>query len=245
VRPGEAAVAFAGSPAEATPFVLFGPTHLATLALVVAAVVLLPAAGRRWPPAVQRRVAVGLALVLVVGRFVDTALRKLAFGVPIHDQLPLHLCGMLAFVCAWMLWRQSYATFEVAYCWTLAGATQAMLTPDLPVAFPHLGYLTFFANHALLVVAVAWAIGVWGFRPRPRSILVSWLSVNLYAALVAPINLLLDTNYLYLRRKPAGASLLDHFGPWPWYLVTLEVVALVLFALVYLPWWVVDRKDRA
>ncbi|HMB53517.1 MAG TPA: hypothetical protein VKU40_09390, partial [Thermoanaerobaculia bacterium] len=111
MRPGEAAVAFAGSPAEATPFVLFGPTHLATLALVVAAVVLLPAAGRRWPPAVQRRVAVGLALVLVVGRFVDTALRKLAFGVPIHDQLPLHLCGMLAFVCAWMLWRQSYATF--------------------------------------------------------------------------------------------------------------------------------------
>lgn len=233
------------SPPSEPPFVLFGPTHLATLAVVLAAVVVLPLAARRWPPDARRRVAVALALVLVVGRFADTLMRKLVFAVPIHDQLPLHLCGILAFVCAYMLWRASYPTFEVAYFWVLAGATQALLTPDLPIGFPHPGYLTFFLNHALLVVAVAWGIGVFGFRPRRRSIVKAWVAVNLFAALVAPVNLLLDTNYLYLRRKPAGASLLDHFGPWPWYLLVLEAVALALFALCYLPWWLADRGRGA
>jgi len=232
------------APPTEPAFVLFAPSHLATLAVVALAVLALPLAGRRLPAAAQRRVAVTMALVMVVGRLADTLMRRLAWGVPIREQLPLHLCGILAFVCAWMLWRESYPTFEIAYFWGLAGTTQALVTPDLPVGFPHAGYLAFFANHALLLVSVAWGMAVLGFRPRPRSIVKAWLAVNVYAALVAPVNLLLDTNYLYLRRKPAGASLLDHFGPWPWYLLALEAVALVLFAFCYLPWALADRGRR-
>jgi len=59
--------------------------------------------------------------------------------------------------------------------------------------------------------------------------------------LVIPINLVLDTNYLFLRHKPVGITLFDAFGPWPWYIPGLEVVGTLLFAAVYLPWFIKDR----
>ena len=31
-------------------------------------------------------------------------------------------------------------------------------------------------------------------------------------------------------------SLLDFLGPWPWYLLSLELIALVSFFLLDLPW---------
>lgn len=225
------------------PFHLFGATHLATLALLVALAVAVPLAARRLSETTQRRLTMGLAVFLVATRAVHTWVQWL-FGVPLLQQLPLHLCGILVFVSAWMLWRRSYATFEVAYFWTFGGATQALLTPDLPVGFPHPGYVTFFASHGLLLLAGFWGVLMLRFRPRPISILKAWAWLNLYALAVVPVNLALGTNYLYLMRKPGVASLLDHFGPWPWYLGVLEGIGLLVFSLCYLPWWIGDLRRR-
>lgn len=226
-------------------FELFGVGHLVTLALVAGFGVGIPLVARRLPDPWPRRIAVGLAVCLLAWRAVEIAGRNILYQMPIRDQLPLHLCGILVFLSAWMLWRQSYPVFEVTYFWAIGGTFQALVTPDLPVGFPHPVYISFFISHGLLILATLYAVLVFRFRPRPVSILKAWLAVNVYALLITPVNLLLDTNYLFLRGKPAAASLLDHFGPWPWYLLVLEGLALMIFALCYLPFWVQDLRGSA
>jgi uncharacterized membrane protein YwaF len=49
------------------------------------------------------------------------------------------------------------------------------------------------------------------------------------------VNVAFGTNYMYLLRKPSAPTLLDHLGPWPWYLAGAELVGLLLFLLLYLP----------
>jgi uncharacterized membrane protein YwaF len=61
-------------------------------------------------------------------------------------------------------------------------------------------------------------------------------------ATVLGLNALLGTNYGYLCAKPENPSLLDHLGPWPWYLLSLEGLALALFLLLDLPFRLTDRR---
>jgi hypothetical integral membrane protein (TIGR02206 family) len=63
---------------------------------------------------------------------------------------------------------------------------------------------------------------------------------NVYMALVAPINIALGTNYMYLFEKPKEATLMDFLGPWPWYILGLEAVGTALFFIMYSPYLISD-----
>ena len=44
-------------------------------------------------------------------------------------------------------------------------------------------------------------------------------------AVVGLLDFALGWNYGYLIRRPLRPSLLDHLGPWPWYIISATVVA--------------------
>ena len=117
----------------------------------------------------------------------------------------------------------------------------ALLTPDLLYGFPDLRYLLFFISHGLSLLAVVYAIYGLQFRPTLRSVAVTLGFLAVYTLIIAGLNLLLDTNFLYLRQKPEGASVLDLFGPWPYYLIWMIGLAILLCLVCYLP-FVLNRK---
>ena len=111
----------------------------------------------------------------------------------------------------------------------------ALLTPNLLEPFPSFLTVQFFVGHGLDVTATLYLVWSRQARPRPGSAGRAMLALNVYAAIAGTFDWIFKTNYMYLRAKPQNASLLDFLGPWPWYIVASEGVALGLFLLLYLP----------
>jgi uncharacterized membrane protein YwaF len=54
----------------------------------------------------------------------------------------------------------------------------------------------------------------------------------------------IDANYMYLCERPRADTLFNYFGPWPWSLVTLLLVGTLIFGVLNLPHWLLDRRPR-
>lgn len=231
---------------ELPTFHLFGTAHLATIALIAAVSALLPWLARASPGRrLVRPMAVGLATILLVQDLGKLAYKAVVLDTPWVENLPFHLCDVALLVGAVALLRTDRRLFQLLYYWGLAGTLQAILTPDLPVGFPDPRYLVFFFSHGLVIVAIAFGIGALGLRPTFRGIGVTLIATHVWAlGVAAPFNALFDTNYLFLCAKPAQASMMDAFGPWPWYLVMLDLVGLISFLVYYAPWGIARNLQR-
>lgn len=216
-----------------SPFVPFGPAHLGALGATALVAALTVALARRRP-AVGLALARPLALLLVALELgLCTAERR--GGAAWGDVLPLQLCDVALLAAVWALWTGQRLAGELLWFWGGAGTTLALVTPDLAQGPAHLRFWAFFVLHGGVIVAAA--LVVWGLRrpPGPGAAWRAFAATNAYALVLAGVNWVFGTNFLYLCRKPGVPTLLDHFGPWPLYLLVGEAVALVLFHLLALP----------
>ncbi len=176
-----------------------------------------------------RRVRHGLAAVLGLAVLGYVVMLARAGWLSWRALLPLHLCDMLILIAIVALLTRAVPAFELLWFWGGSGALLALLTPVVTRGFPDPEFWIFFGFHAG-VVASAWVLAAGsGMRPRPRAAWRAFLITNAYAGCVALVNLLLGTNYMFLRQKPATPTLLDWLGPWPWYIVAGEGLALAAF----------------
>ncbi|MGB8955976.1 MAG: TIGR02206 family membrane protein [Tumebacillaceae bacterium] len=161
--------------------------------------------------------------------------------------LPLQLCSISLFLSVIMLLTKNYTVFEFTYLAGMGGALQAIITPDLgSYGYPHFRTWEFFIAHGAIVVACFYMIFVERYRPTFASLWRAFLLLNGTAVLVGLIDWLTGGNYMFLAHKPYNPSLLDLLGPWPWYLLVLEGIAVVMFLILYAPFSVLDlRKRRA
>jgi hypothetical integral membrane protein (TIGR02206 family) len=229
--------------ADPYSFTLFGPAHLAVLFLTVAIPVILCWHARRHP-ASTRSIAVSLAVILLMNKVATLTFTSAYNLVPWLERLPMHLCDWVTFIAAAALIFRKQILYELTYFWGLAGTLQATITPDLPYGFPHFYFFTFNISHSGILIVAAFLTFGMKFRPQPISIIRAFLWLQGYLVITVIINLLTDQNYGYLCRKPLNPSLLDHLGGWPWYIVSLEILALIFFVCYYLPFGVYDYWFR-
>ena len=219
------------------PFQLFGTPHIVAMVAMVAVPAVLSLAVRHLgSERATRAVCVSLAMVILVNQVVYWIYRYLTLGgeVFVREHLPLHVCGMTVLLSvATLLWRRRL-TYELVYFWGLAGASNAMVTPELTEGFPGYHFFQYFISHAGIVATAVFATWGLGMRPTLRSLVRAFVLMNVVAAVMAPLNHVLDANYMYLCEPPETASPFL-FLPWPWYIGWLEVLALAFFGALYLP----------
>jgi hypothetical integral membrane protein (TIGR02206 family) len=219
------------------PFIAFGPDHLAVLAvLVVGSAGLLLARGRLRRPD-DRRLRRAIAGAILVNEAVGYAV-GLAQGVV---RVPLQLCDLALAMTVWALLTLQPAAAVLAYFWAFAGSLQAIVTPDLAYGFPHYGWLRFFLSHCGVILSAVYLAVTGRVRPTASSVWWVWLVTNGYAGVAGGVNWAFGTNFGYLARKPLQPSLLDAFGPWPYYILGMEVAALGSFFLYYAPFALARR----
>jgi hypothetical integral membrane protein (TIGR02206 family) len=212
----------------------FGPAHLALLAAAALGIAAAAAFGRR----LRGRAATSpftrsLAYVIAGAMLADPIVREAYGELRLARALPLQLCDAAAAVCAVALWTRRQVLFELAYFWGLAGVTQAMLTPPASIpAADDPDTWRYFVVHGAALAGVFHLLGM-GMRPRRGAWRRATLATMAYAAVIGAIDWALDANYMWLREKPEG-SILDLFGPWPWYILGGTAVGATLFYVLEL-----------
>jgi hypothetical integral membrane protein (TIGR02206 family) len=215
-------------------FQLFGPVHLLILGAVPVIALLLAQASKR-SRASSNAIRYALATFLAVNEFVWDAYNLHFGGFRFPGGLPLQLCDATLWVTVLALFTLNPLAFEIAYFGGLGGAGMALLTPDLWAPLASYPSIYFFVAHGLVVACPLMLLWSRQARPRPGAPWRMFAALNVYAVAVGIFNAIFKTNYMYLCNKPASASILDLFGPWPLYLLPGEAVALVIFWLLWLP----------
>ena len=227
---------------RAAEFHLFDRDHVAVLLLLLLLGAAIIWSGIRRGRDADRWLGPLLGLLLAaygVARYAELALRgELSWDYA----LPLELCHWVLIACLVALFFRGQLAAEVAYFWGLGGTLQAVLTPDLAQGFPSWDFIQFFWAHGAVLLAIIFLIAVRRFRPRPGSVLRMMLAANFYLVVAGSLDLVFGWNYGYLRHPPSHPSLMDYLGPWPWYILSLQLVAFASFWLLDLPWRLLRRR---
>jgi len=224
------------SPVSPQAFQALNYHHLAALGIIASLGVAIAWASAVLPPVARKWLGRFIGLLLLGYAAVFYAQQWIGHSLSWQYSLPLELCSLVLIACILcMFWPHPF-TAEIAYFWGLGGVLHAIATPDLGWSFPSWEFILFFWGHGATVLAIVYLIASGSFKPGRASILRMMLALNLYGAAVGAIDTVTGWNYGYLCRKPSMPSLLDYLGPWPWYLLSLELIAFVSFFLLDLPW---------
>lgn len=188
----------------------------------------------------NQRVATALLAFLNLSVYPLVQAAWLTVDVPksIDNILPLHLCDFAAMTAGFALITRRPWLCSLTYFWGLAATLQALITPAITIGFPTLPFVMFFVQHFSVVIAALYLPIVLGWQPkRPlwRSPLEIFGISVIYLIFAITVNHFLGSNFAFVSHPPDNPSLIDHLGPWPWYIFSLLGIALVLYFVLVLP----------
>ena len=186
---------FFGKNFNQVQFDLFSTQHLIAIFVIILVGIMIISTQRKNSPEKRNVVRWGMAIILVVNEM-TWHLWNLSIGDwSIQTMLPFHLCSILVWLCAYMLITKNRFIYEFAYLIGIAGALQAILTPDLgPYEFPHYRYFQTFISHGLIIISALYMTLVEGFRPTWHSVKRVAIYGNLYFLVVFGLNFLIGSN---------------------------------------------------
>lgn len=228
---------------EGFGFSLFGARHLVTLALYIGFAAL---SCKLYKAADEKKRAQlrGLFAVLLLA---DEAFKQIGLQIGGNfnwDYLPLHLCSINIFLIALYAWKPSRLLDNFLYFICIPAATAALLFPtwtSLPAANFMFWHST--SVHILLAAYHIMLFSGGDIRPSVRYMGKCFLLLLAMAVPIYCVNLLLDTNFMFLMYAPDGNPLAwfrDHVG---YHWIGFPVLLVAVFALMDVPIMLKKRKE--
>lgn len=219
-------------------FILFGNAHLITMALgvIISFLFIFLAFLVR-----KDSLAKFLAVVILLIKIAELMYRHHYFGEEVISLLPLHLCNLTLILAILMMFTSSKIIFQPLYFWSI-GAVFAILTPEIKLGMKDFASMSFFITHFFILFAAVFGLIHFKFKVTKAGAIGSFIFLNIIALGTYFLNKKLGTNYLYVNAPPSSASPVDFFGPWPYYIFSVEGIYIALTFILYLPFR--EKKTR-
>ena len=192
----------------------------------------------------QRRIFVLLLIFITISQeLIDDILRWNVGIWHVAEDLPLHMCGISFFTSTYALYSKNQTAFELSYFWGLAGAFQAIITPDPTRFVMDVSLFWNFLSHGLIILNVLWMIVIDNMRCRVGSYLNAIIITNGILFIISIVNSILGGNYWFICEKPGGESPFI-MGEWPLYIIGFQISGILLLGLFYIPMIILRKKGK-
>lgn len=231
----------------------FSKVHLITISLILVfwffSILIISVKNRKTGSSDNKAFRITLASLLVFSEAAFTSWHLFTGHFSLRASLPFQLCDITAFSCAIMLVKEDNFFFQITYFAGISGAMQAIFTPTAIPDFPHFNFLNFFIYHALLILGGLYMVIIRKYRPDWKSMWKVFAILNIYMVFIYGFNKLTGSNYLYISHPPRKPNLIDPFlvnifGPSPNYIIGLEILVIIIFIVMMVPFEAAAFYDR-
>lgn len=157
------------------------------------------------------------------------------------NNLPIQLCSLSTFLALFLFLKNNKKVFYLLYFIGILPPILSMVTPEIAYHFPHFRFIKYFLHHSAIPLAVLYFILFEGYRVPRKAILYGYLSVNIIAVPVYFLNQQLGTNFFYLANPTETKTILSFFGSDIMYYINLEIVAILVFIITYIPMEILQK----
>jgi len=221
--------------AEGYGFAYFDKLHIGWLIVMMLTVVLNVLSYRRMDENARRRWRKTVAWLLVADELFKIAI-LLYGGKYSAGYLPLHLCSINIFMILFHSYKPTVVVDNFLYTVCIPGALAALLFPtwsNLPLTSGM--HLHSFTVHILLVLYPVVLTVNGDIKPDVKQV---WKSLGLMVLMAIPIygvNLLLDTNFMFLMYAEEGNPLYWFGENWGSHLLGFPVIIAGVLLVLYGP----------
>ena len=166
------------------------------------------------------------------------------------DRLPIHICSLNSIVMPLGVFRRNKTLLNFMYAISLPGAAIAILMPAMSFYgfYYYMSWhiITYFLDHANMVLVPILAIVCGRFRPEPKRLLRVAAYFFPYAAVIFVANRILNENMLFLNWPDEGtiiAVFAQYLGN-PGYIWSMAAMMVIIVSSLYLPWAIGARLRR-
>lgn len=213
----------------------FGALHWFWLVLFVVAVILNCLLYRKLSEQGKSHWRKVMAILLIADELFKMAI--LAIGDNYEwDYLPLHLCSVNIFVIAFHAWKPSRVLDNFLYTICIPGALAALIFPtwtSLPLF--NAMHLHSFTVHILLAMYPIVLFVCGDIKPDIKILPKSLAALILMAIPIYGLNLLLDTNFMFLMYASKGNPLYYFEQCWGNHLLGFPVIIVGVLIVMYFP----------
>ncbi len=145
----------------------------------------------------------------------------------------VHISSASIVLSIWLLISYNQKVMDVLFYWGLIMVPQAIITPGIyRYGFPHLRFFHIFLIHFMVLFTVIYYMKVEKKRLSKPHLKYVIIMTHLYAFGVFVVNMIFSTNYMFIGRKTNLPSLINYLGEWPYYIISLDVIMILLFVVL-------------